>query len=82
MTWYFDSHIHLSDPEYVSDMEFTLKQMEFLKIKACCVSMDYKSIIMTRNPGVKNIVDWIENIIHFSSILRDSIASRDTIPKG
>ncbi|MGY5152219.1 MAG: TatD family hydrolase [Candidatus Nitrosopumilus sp. bin_6a] len=47
MTWYFDSHIHLSDPAYVSDMEFTLKQMEYLKIKACCVSMDYKNSLQT-----------------------------------
>ena len=47
MTWHFDSHIHLSDPEYVSDMEFILKQMEFLKIKACCVSMNYNNSIQT-----------------------------------
>jgi TatD DNase family protein len=47
MAWYFDSHIHLSDPEYVSDMEFILKQMDFLKIKACCVSMDYNNSIQT-----------------------------------
>ena len=47
MTWYFDSHIHLSDPEYVPDMEFILKQMEFLKIKACCVSMNYDNSIQT-----------------------------------
>ncbi len=47
MTWYFDSHIHLSDPEYASDMEFILKQMEFLKIKACCVSMNYDNSIRT-----------------------------------
>ncbi|MFB5635762.1 MAG: TatD family hydrolase [Nitrosopumilus sp.] len=47
MTWYFDSHIHLSDPAYVSDMEFTLKQMECLKIKACCVSMDYDNSLQT-----------------------------------
>lgn len=47
MTWYFDSHIHLSDPEYVSDMEFILKQMDFLKIKACCVSMDYDNSLQT-----------------------------------
>ena len=47
MTWSFDSHIHLSDPEYVSDMEFILKQMEFLKIKACCVSMNYDNSIQT-----------------------------------
>ena len=47
MTWYFDSHIHLSDPEYAHDMEFLLKQMEFLKIKACCVSMDYNNSLQT-----------------------------------
>ena len=47
MTWYFDSHIHLSDPEYISDMEFLLKQMEYLKIKACCVSMNYNNSLQT-----------------------------------
>ena len=47
MTWYFDSHIHLSDPEYVSDIEFILKQMEYLKIKTCCVSMDYNNSLQT-----------------------------------
>ena len=47
MTWYFDSHIHLSDPEYASDIELILRQMEFLKIKACCVSMNYDNSIRT-----------------------------------
>ena len=47
MTWYFDSHIHLSDPAYVTDMKFTLKEMEYLKIKACCVSMNYKNSLDT-----------------------------------
>ncbi len=47
MTWSFDSHIHLSDPQYVSDMEFILKEMEFLKIKACCVSMDVENSLDT-----------------------------------
>ncbi len=32
MTWYFDSHIHLSDPAYSSYMLFILKEMEYLKI--------------------------------------------------
>ena len=54
MTWYFDSHIHLSDPAYVSDMEFTLKQMEYLKIKACCVSMDYKNSLQTLDLAEKS----------------------------
>ena len=47
MTWYFDSHIHLSDPAYTSDMKHISKQMECLKIKACCVSMDYENSSQT-----------------------------------
>jgi len=41
MTWLFDSHIHLSDPAYQEDLNHTIKAMESMKIKACCVSMDY-----------------------------------------
>ena len=40
MTWMFDSHIHLSDPSYEEDLDQTIKGMEKMKIKACCVSMD------------------------------------------
>ena len=47
MTWFFDSHIHLSDPAYSSDMEFILRGMEYLKIKACCVSMDNENSLQT-----------------------------------
>jgi len=47
MTWYYDSHIHLSDPIYSSDMKFILKEMECLKIKACCVSMNNKNSLET-----------------------------------
>jgi TatD DNase family protein len=47
MTWYFDSHIHLSDSVYLSDMEFILKGMEHLKLKACCVSMDVENSLQT-----------------------------------
>ncbi|MGV7226457.1 MAG: TatD family hydrolase [Nitrosopumilus sp.] len=54
MSWYFDSHIHLSDPVYTPDMEFILKQMEYLKIKACCVSMDYKNSLQTLELAEKN----------------------------
>jgi TatD DNase family protein len=54
MTWYFDSHIHLSDPAYISDMEFTLKQMEYLKIKACCVSMNYENSLQTLDLAEKS----------------------------
>ena len=47
MTWYFDSHIHLSDPIYSSYMHFILKEMEVLKIKACCVSVDNENSLQT-----------------------------------
>ncbi|KAF6243858.1 DNAase [Nitrosopumilus sp. b1] len=47
MTWLMDSHIHLSDPQYDSDMEYIKKSMEKLQIKACCVSMDYENSIKT-----------------------------------
>ena len=54
MTWYFDSHIHLSDPIYLSDMKFILKEMEYLKIKACCVSMNYENSLQTLELAKKN----------------------------
>ena len=47
MTWSFDSHIHLSDPAYLPEINFILKQMEFLKIKACCVSMNVTNSLET-----------------------------------
>ena len=47
MTWYFDSHIHLSDPQYNPDMDFILQEMDSLKIKACCVSMDVQNSLET-----------------------------------
>jgi len=47
MTWLFDSHIHLSDPAYLPEINLILKQMEFLKIKACCVSTDVKNSLET-----------------------------------
>ncbi|MCH7968088.1 MAG: TatD family hydrolase [Thaumarchaeota archaeon] len=40
MAWLFDSHIHLSDPEFGKDIPFLITSMEKLHIKACCVSMD------------------------------------------
>jgi TatD DNase family protein len=47
MTWLFDSHIHLSDPAYHENLNHTIKCMEFMKIKACCVSMDYANSKIT-----------------------------------
>lgn len=40
MPWLTDAHIHLSDPEYLPDLEYIFAAMDKLKIKACCVSMD------------------------------------------
>ncbi len=47
MVWYYDSHIHLSDPEYSDYIQLIFKQMEALKIKACCVSMDNENSLQT-----------------------------------
>lgn len=47
MTWYFDAHIHLSDPAYAQDMEHILTQMRHLGIKACCVSTNMKDSLET-----------------------------------
>ncbi|MFQ6025532.1 MAG: TatD family hydrolase [Nitrosopumilaceae archaeon] len=43
MTWLTDAHIHLSDPEYSRDIPHILITMEKMKIRACCVSMDFQS---------------------------------------
>ena len=43
MTWLYDTHIHLSDPEYQSDMETIIQNMKYMNTKACCVSMDTKN---------------------------------------
>ena len=40
MNWIFDAHIHLSDPEYESDIPLIMQSMHKQNIKACCVSMD------------------------------------------
>jgi TatD DNase family protein len=47
MTWYIDSHIHLSDSTYASDIGFILEEMKYLKIKACCVSMNVENSLQT-----------------------------------
>lgn len=43
MAWMLDAHIHLSDPEYETDMETILDSMKKLGIHACAVSMDNDS---------------------------------------
>ena len=40
MSWLYDTHIHLSDPEYQSDLRITIENMKHMQTKACCVSMD------------------------------------------
>ncbi len=51
MTWLYDTHIHLSDTEYESDIPLIMNSMKKLRIKACCVSMDYPSSIKTLELG-------------------------------
>ena len=54
MTWLFDSHIHLSDSEYDSDVQKIIDSMENLQIKACCVSMDYATSKKTLELAIKS----------------------------
>ena len=54
MTWLYDSHIHLSDPDYEYDLNHTIKGMENMKIKACCVSMDNMTSKRTLELGRKS----------------------------
>ncbi|MCE9618201.1 MAG: TatD family hydrolase [Nitrosarchaeum sp.] len=54
MTWLYDSHIHLSDPDYEYDLDHTIKGMENMKIKACCVSMDNMTSKRTLELGRKS----------------------------
>lgn len=54
MTWLYDSHIHLSDPDYEYDLNHTIKGMENMKIKACCVSMDNMTSKRTLEIGRKS----------------------------
>jgi len=47
MNWLTDDHIHLTDPEFESDMQYILTGMDKMKIRACCVSVDYASSLLT-----------------------------------
>jgi TatD DNase family protein len=61
MSWIYDVHIHLSDPEYKSDIDMILNYMDLLKIKACCVSTDLETSNETMNlfEKSKNILPFI-----------------------
>ena len=54
MTYYFDSHIHLSDPVYLPDIDYILDGMNHLKLKACCVSMNVENSLQTLDLAKKN----------------------------
>ena len=61
MSWIYDAHIHLSDPEYKSDIEMILNYMDLLKIKASCVSMDIETSndTLTLHEKSKNVLPFI-----------------------
>ena len=63
MSWIYDTHIHLSDPEYKSDIEMILNYMDLLKIKACCVSMDIETSndTLALHEKSKNVLPFIGN---------------------
>jgi TatD DNase family protein len=54
MTWLTDAHIHLSDSEYLADLDYILVAMDKLKIKACCVSMDNATSKSTLDLGKRS----------------------------
>ncbi|MDE1727181.1 MAG: TatD family hydrolase [Thaumarchaeota archaeon] len=54
MSWLTDAHIHLSDSEFKPEWQFILVAMDKMRIKACCVSMDYQSSNATLELGTKS----------------------------
>lgn len=40
MSWYYDAHVHLSDPSYTPELNYIISGMEKINLKACCVSMN------------------------------------------
>ena len=63
MSWLFDAHIHLSDPEYESDLPLIIESMNKQNIKACCVSMDIDTCQNTMK-----LSEQSENILPFLGI--------------
>ena len=82
MSWIYDSHIHLSDPEYKSDIDMILNYMDLLKIKACCVSMDIETSNETMNlhQKSKNVLPFIG--IHPEMAQKESEPVYDLIEKN
>jgi TatD DNase family protein len=54
MNWIIDSHIHLSDPVYESDIPYIINYMKKMHIKACCVSEDLITSKKTLELAKKN----------------------------
>lgn len=54
MSWLTDAHVHLSDKEFSEDLPYVITTMNKMKIKACCVSMDYQSSLATLELGKKS----------------------------
>lgn len=54
MSWLTDAHIHLSDDEFKLDMPYILTAMAKMRLRACCVSMDYQSSCATLALGEKS----------------------------
>ncbi len=52
--WLTDVHIHLSDDEFKPDLQFILTAMNKMKIRACCVSIDYSSSKASLELGKKS----------------------------
>ena len=83
MTWLTDSHIHLSDPAYEDDLDSILLGMENMKIKACCVSMDFENSKKTLEISKKSnlILPFIgihpecanENLEQMLNLIEDNI---------
>lgn len=54
MSWLTDAHVHLSDKEFSADLPYVITTMGKMKIKVCCVSMDYQSSLATLELGKKS----------------------------
>ena len=82
MSWIYDAHIHLSDPEYKSDIDMILNYMDLLKIKACCVSMDIETSneTLTLHEKSKNVLPFIG--IHPEMAQKDPLPVYDLIRKN
>ena len=82
MSWIYDAHIHLSDPEYKSNIDMILNYMNLLKIKACCVSMDLETSNETMNlyEKSKNILPFLG--IHPEMAQKESSSVYDLIEEN